>query len=190
MLLVLSIFACLLLAGCGSQGSITETEKNLIAGSPEIMRVLTVEDRADSLFLRGKALDFNSCDLGGEYVRTLGRKMLATVTCPEQDGVGIAAPQVGIARRLIAVQRFDKPGEPFELYANIRILDLPGPFEDGPEGCLSVPGKRVIVNRSREVVVSYINPQTLRECIDTVYGFSAVIFQHEIDHLEGILLEN
>ena len=190
MLLVLSILACLLLAGCGAQGSLTEAEITLISESPEVMRVLTVEDRADSLFLRGKALDFNASDLSGEYVRTLGRKMLATVTCPEQDGVGIAAPQVGIARRLIAVQRFDKPGEPFELYANIRILDLPGPFEDGPEGCLSVPGVRAIVKRSREVVISYTDPETLLEHVDTVFGFSAVIFQHEIDHLEGILLEN
>ena len=189
MLLALSIIACLLLAGCGTQGNLRADEIALISESPEVMRVLTVEDRADSLFLRGTALDFSKSDLKGDMVRVLGRKMLATVTCPEQDGVGIAAPQVGIARRLIAVQRFDKPDEPFELYANIRILELPGPFEDGPEGCLSVPGKRVIVNRSREVVVSYTDPETLQERIDTVFGFTAVIFQHEIDHLSGILLE-
>ena len=51
--------------------------------------------------------------------------MLLTVRDPADEGVGIAASQVGVSRRLIAVQRFDKPGEPFECYVNPEIV---GPY--------------------------------------------------------------
>ena len=101
--------------------------------------------------------------------------------------MGIAAPQVGLRRRVVAVQRLDKPGEPFEVYPNIRILAHLGDTVRGPEGCLSIPGMRGIVPRSEGVVVSWTDPQTLQAVTDTVHGFTAIIFQHEIDHLDGIL---
>ena len=104
---------------------------------------------------------------------------------PEQDGVGIAAPQVGISRRLAWVQRYDKPGEPWELYPNIRILERSGAVSHDPEGCLSVPPQRAVVPRYGTVIVSWTDPQTLQERRDTVHGYTAVIFQHECDHMEG-----
>jgi peptide deformylase len=94
---------------------------------------------------------------------------------------------VGLSRRIIAVQRFDKEGEPFEVYPTIRIESLSGDVVSGKEGCLSVPGKRGSVPRHTTVVVSYKDPLTLETIRDTVEGFTAVIFQHEIDHLEGVL---
>jgi peptide deformylase len=117
--------------------------------------------------------------------------MIATVTHPSQDGVGIAAPQVGINRRVVAVQRFDKEGEPFEVYPNIRIVWASESLESGPEGCLSVPDRRGEVMRSQEIVIEYADVTRL-DCPehmvrDTVKGFTAVIFQHEVDHLDGIL---
>ena len=60
-------------------------------------------------------------ELKSNEYQSLADKMVATVTSPEEDGVGIAGPQVGISRRIVAVQRFDKAGEPFEVYPNIRI---------------------------------------------------------------------
>ena len=60
----------------------------------------------------------------------------------------------------------------------------------GPEGCLSVPDRRGEVLRSQEVVIEYASTDHengLNMVKDTVKGFTAVIFQHEIDHLDGIL---
>ena len=76
------------------------------------MRVLTVDDRSDSLTLRRKSAPMVEGMERADDYETLRRRMLATVQDPENTGVGIAAPQVGILRRMIAVQRFDKPGEP------------------------------------------------------------------------------
>lgn len=183
----LLIFLLLALAGCSSRPALSKAEKELIAGSPDVMRVLTVADRKDSLFLRRTARDFSNRDLRSEEFRTLARKMVRTVTDPSQDGVGIAGPQVGICRRIVAVQRFDKEDEPFEVYANVRIDSLYGPMAYGQEGCLSVPGMRGTVPRWTSAIISYTDPATLLTVHDTVSGFTAVIFQHETDHLDGIL---
>ncbi len=183
----LLIFLLLALAGCSSRPALSKAEKELIAGSPDVMRVLTVADRKDSLFLRRTARDFSDRDLRSEEFRNLARKMVRTVTDPSQDGVGIAGPQVGISRRIVAVQRFDKEDEPFEVYANVRIDSLYGPMAYGQEGCLSVPGMRGTVPRWTSAIISYTDPATLLTVHDTVSGFTAVIFQHETDHLDGIL---
>ena len=71
----------------------------------------------------------------------LSELLLATVQHPTQDGVGIAGPQVGISRRVVAVQRFDKPGEPFEVYPNVRIVGRRGELCSGPERCYHKDGK-------------------------------------------------
>ena len=114
--------------------------------------------------------------------------MVSTVTSPEQDGVGIAGPKVGVSRRVVAVQRFDKEGEPFEVYPNIRIVARRGEKVPGPEGCLSVPGKRGDVCRYRDIDIVYsLADGTARDTLETVKGFTAVIFQHECDHLDGVL---
>jgi len=88
---------------------------------------------------------------------------------------------------VIAVQRFDKEGEPFEVYPNIRIIEFRGERESGREGCLSVPGRRGEVLRWREIDISYTSLATMKDTIETVRGFTAVIFQHECDHLDGLL---
>ena len=106
---------------------------------------------------------------------------------PADEGVGIAAPQVGVSRRLIAVQRFDKPGEPFECYVNPEIVGRSATRSAGREGCLSVPETSGTVLRADRIVLRYLDETTMRPVTDTVEGFTAVIFQHEIDHLDGVL---
>ena len=64
---------------------------------------------------------------------------------------------------------------------------MSGDIVTGQEGCLSVPGKKGAVPRYSKVVVSYKDPLTLKTVRETVEGFTAVIFQHETDHLEGVL---
>lgn len=67
------------------------------------MGVLTINDLKDSLTLRSQCQEIPIEALQSEEYLTLARKMVSTVTSPEQDGVGIAGPQVGISRRVVAV---------------------------------------------------------------------------------------
>lgn len=191
-LIVKTIFATLLAVvfiSCGqtSTAGLTKTEKALISGSDSLMRVLTVFDEADSLSLRSTSADFTDRDLRSEVFKDLVAKMLYTVQDPSQDGVGIAAPQVGLNRRIVCVQRFDKPGEPFGVYPNARLDSLWGEKAPGREGCLSIPGWAGRVPRFPNIIISYTDPATLKTVRETVGGYTAVIFQHEIDHLDGVL---
>lgn len=181
---------------CGRSKTVgfSSGELELLNGTDSIMRVLTIQDSIDLAVLRAVSCDFSAKELMSEQFTKLGRRMVATVTHPSQDGVGIAGPQVGLNRRIVAVQRFDKTGEPFEVYANVRIVWLSDSLAYGPEGCLSVPDRRGNVLRSQQIVIEYADLASLiHSCDDipmvrdTVSGFTAVIFQHEIDHLEGVL---
>ena len=180
------------LASCGpSVGSgtnFTKAELSLIHDTDSIMRVLTIDNPADNFILRDRSTDLSAEALASDDFKKLSELMVATVTHPSQDGVGIAGPQVGLNRRVVAVQRFDKPGEPFEVYPNVRIVWASDSLAYGPEGCLSVPDRREDVLRSQEIIIEYALIQQPEQPVrDTVKGFTAVIFQHEIDHLDGVL---
>ena len=187
-LLFLAFVAFISCLSCAPGSSrLTKEEKSLINDSDSLMRVFTIFDREDSLLLRNQSVDLSDKDLRSKEFRSLAAKMLYTVQDPSQDGVGIAAPQVGLNRRVVAVQRFDRPGEPFGVFPNARIDSLWGEKVPGPEGCLSVPGWRGVVPRYTNAIVSYTDPITFKTVRETVEGFTAVIFQHEIDHLDGTL---
>lgn len=188
----------LLTVSCGrNAGDFTAAEKALIhrtdAGIESMvpegtMRVLTIADPADNEVLRAPSSDLSEKALRSDDYAALCSLMVATVTHPSQDGVGIAGPQVGLNRRVVAVQRFDKEGEPFEVYPNISITWASDSKEAGPEGCLSVPDRREDVLRSTEIEIEYADPSAGYEMVrEKISGFTAVIFQHEIDHLDGIL---
>ncbi len=173
-------------ASCARTGW-SDAESALIDSDGATMRVLTVDDRQDSLMLRTVCRELGADELASREYSTLAEKMVATVTSPEQDGVGIAGPQVGILRRVVAVMRYDKPGEPFEVYPNVRIVAVRGEKTPGPEGCLSIPGVRGEVPRYQDIDVRYTSVATMKDTVETVRGYTAVIFQHECDHLDGIL---
>ena len=88
----------------------TDEEKALIERAEGTMRVLTVENEDDKEVLRSECGDLPLEFVGSEQFRKLAALMIDTMTSPEQDGVGIAGPQVGLKRRIVAVQRFDKEG--------------------------------------------------------------------------------
>jgi len=174
---------------CSTKHTFTATELALIGDSADAgsMRVLKTNNEADSLQLRKESQPLTAEDLKTETYAVLKARMLATVTDPENDGVGIAAPQVGIMRRLIAVQRYDKEGEPFEFYANPTIERYSVTKAIGSEGCLSVPNRSESVERSESIVLSYLDEATGKYAEEAIGGFTAVIFQHEVDHLDGVL---
>lgn len=151
------------------------------------MRVLTVDNESDLQILKSESKPISKQMVNDPAFEFLCKRMLHTVKNPDNSGVGIAAPQVGILRRLIIVQRTDKEGEPFEFYVNPMIVDYSEESQRGLEGCLSIPNKWGIVERAESVKISYQDPETFKTKIETVEGFTAVIFQHEIDHLEGVL---
>ncbi|MCS6942795.1 MAG: peptide deformylase [Geminocystis sp.] len=108
------------------------------------------------------------------------------------NGVGIAAPQVGISERIIIVASHPNPRYPDAplmsplAMINPRIVSHSQEMVRGNEGCLSVRGKRGDVSRHREIEVEYYTRDGKfhrRQCSD----FVARIIQHEIDHLNGIL---
>lgn len=172
----------------GNKSSWSDTERAQITNcNDSIMRLWTIDNTSDSLFLRNVCAPLTLRDIQDGLYEHLKAGMLATVTDPRNEGVGIAAPQVGIGRRLIAVQRYDKTGEPFEFYVNPRLIYLSDTTQTGHEGCLSIPDMRGEVARSTSIIVEYNDETTFLPRLDTVSGFTAVIFQHEIDHLEGIL---
>lgn len=184
---VLSIASC----SVGSRLTMTKEEAALINGSPDIMRILTTDNEKDLAVLRKGSVNFNVADLNTSEYSALASKLVKTLESTD-GGVGLAAPQVGINRRVVAVQRVDKEGEPIEVYANIVIEEMRGERESGPEGCLSVPGLRGKVMRYKDITIRYtdINSDRLdqpREIREDVSGFAAVIFQHEVDHLDGII---
>ena len=213
--LCLVALAALGLVACNQSDmrKFTPKELSLINSTDSTMRVLTIEDSLDLAVLRAPSTDLSASALLSEDFEKLSALMVATVTDPSQDGVGIAGPQVGLNRRVIAVQRFDKEegGDeategscPFEVYANIRIVEKSESMNPGSEGCLSVPGRSGEVMRSEEIVIEYADMEALKKLAaeraasgkgirkipmirETITGFTAVIFQHEVDHLEGVL---
>ncbi len=105
-------------------------------------------------------------------------------------GVGLAAPQVNVAEQVIVVElpADEEEGTPAELYAfvNPEIVKASRNKEEGQEGCLSIPGYVGEVERHTEIVIRgqdvYGKPQRVK-----AYDYLARIFQHEIDHLDGVL---
>lgn len=159
-----------------------------------IMKIYVVTDSGDSTLLRQQTTELSNGEISSQAYRTLCARMVKTVTDSTVDGVGLAGPQVGISRRVVAVQRYDKEGYPFEVYANIYIKEYSQTTISRKEGCLSVPSESLTeeqkaneVVRAEWVIISYTHPETLQTVQDTVKGFTARIFQHETDHLDGIL---
>ncbi len=111
-------------------------------------------------------------------------------TMREAPGVGLAAPQVGISQQLIVVEYGDDEDEeaPRKLYVviNPEIIKASGEMVTGVEGCLSVPGVVGLVDRHDSVVVKGLNRHGHPIRIKAK-GWLARIFQHEIDHLDGIV---
>ncbi|HET9985139.1 MAG TPA: peptide deformylase [Longimicrobiales bacterium] len=115
------------------------------------------------------------------------RRLIADMfdTMYEADGVGLAAPQVGIGHRVIVVDPRDEHVKPFALI-NPVILDFGRELDRGEEGCLSIPGVKDIVERPSTVLVQGLDGEGNPTHI-AAEGLLARVLQHEIDHLDGIL---
>jgi len=150
------------------------------------MRVFKITNYTDSILLRTPStkVDVNPDD---EILTRFIDRLYATVRDSMSLGVGIAAPQVGVLKDIIWVQRFDKENFPFEVYLNPEIISYSSDKQPCLEGCLSIPERQdTTYTRAESITIRY-NQFNKINIQDTVSGFTSVIFQHEIDHLNGIL---
>lgn len=132
------------------------------------------------------------CNGADTATLTLAEDMIATLAIA--DGVGLAAPQVAASKRLIIID-LGTEGEDGkrnysiknpEIIINPEIVSFGAEKLVKQEGCLSLPGLWADVERSTSVVVRYMGRDG-QMCEETANGLRAVVFQHEIDHLNGIL---
>lgn len=175
-----------------SMAQFTQNEKILInSGTTETpFRVLKVTDQQDSIFLRQKCSDIE--DISDSLdVQILIDRLKTTMAV--ESGVGIAAPQVGIGRNIFLFTRIDKANYPVIVAINPKIVNYPEEticFER--DGCLSIPGISGNSIRYPWVDVEYTDEngnlvQERLEGYSRESDFTGIIFQHEFDHLQGIL---
>ena len=108
----------------------------------------------------------------------------------EEGGIGLAAPQIGFNQRLfiIHIPETENRSETKIVAINPVVLEKKGSI-CLEEGCLSVDGKLVPVERSAQILVEYENES--KQKVQTVLsGLAAVCFQHELDHLNGVLISD
>ena len=104
----------------------------------------------------------------------------------DSDGIGLAAPQVGISKRILVtdISPIEKDAEPM-VFVNPVILESTGECTL-EEGCLSIPEVREDVTRPEEILLKYYSP-TGEMKTENFSGWISRVLQHEIDHLNGIL---
>ena len=184
---------CLLIIGCSSsknliKNSFSSEETLLIMNADSLipMRVYKINNKKDSLLLRTKS-SYIKPNPKDPVLQNFVKRLYATVRDSMSMGVGIAAPQVGILKNIIWVQRFDKENLPFEVYLNPKIIKYSKKTQTVKEGCLSIPNRSDTLNsRSFSISLEYDTMKSEHET-EVIEGFTSVIFQHEIDHLNGIL---
>ena len=137
-----------------------------------VMKILRLGDET----LRKKSHPVTKIDR-----RTVGLLKDMAETMYAADGCGLAAPQVGILRRMVVID----VGDGLIELINPEIIESEGE-EIGVEGCLSVPGRRGTVKRPTKVVVRALDKKG-REIELTAEGFLARAVCHELDHLDGVV---
>lgn len=120
-----------------------------------------------------------------DSLRTFIADMIETMQ--EAPGVGLAAPQVNVSKRLIVIDvSSEYPDRPPFALINPVIIEKSGQttFE---EGCLSIPEFRAEIKRAKRIVVEYLDETGKKMRLEDE-GFLAIVIQHEIDHLNGITM--
>lgn len=132
--------------------------------------------------LKKKALPVEKVD---DELRKILDDMLETMYAAV--GCGLAAPQVGLSQRMLVIDTAHEGEEPQPMYfVNPEIIEKSSDKITCEEGCLSVPEQRAEVERFAAIKVRYLDYNGEQKEIETD-DFLAIVLQHEIDHLDGIL---
>ena len=122
-----------------------------------------------------------------ERTKTLIEDMLDTMY--DAGGVGLAAPQVGVLKRIVVIDvDYENPYDNPYVLINPVIIEKEGE-QTGDEGCLSIPGKVAEVTRPNRVVVKFLNGDMEEVTLEAEELFARAIC-HELDHLEGVLYKD
>ncbi len=141
------------------------------------MAIRTIRTDEDPI-LRKKSRAVDQVD---DKIRTLVEDMIETMY--DADGVGLAAPQIGILKRIFVVDVYDETG--VKVLINPEFIEQEGEQVE-VEGCLSLPGKSGIVKRPEHVVIEALNEHGEKVRYEGT-DLLARAFCHEFDHLEGVL---
>jgi peptide deformylase len=149
------------------------------------LRIVSVGDRDDAV-LHQPAMRVREF---GPGLHQLLDQMLETLR--GAAGVGLAAPQIGLGQRIAVIEYpddEDRPEETKRIYEliNPEIIKAKG-SEVAQEGCLSIPGMAADVDRATQLIVR-AQDRNGNEVRYKVYDWLARIFQHEIDHLHGVMM--
>lgn len=171
--------------GSGFAQGFTTNEKSIILSgdTATMLRVTQITEAQELKVLTTASADIDPKD---PLIKVLAQRMYLAMRDVTRPGIGIAGPQVGINRNIIWVKRYDKEGEPFELYLNPKISWRSELLRKGREGCLSIPDVIGDVVRHHAIKLKYDDQSGVSK-EEIIEGFTAVIFQHETDHLNGIL---
>lgn len=123
----------------------------------------------------------NVADVLNEEIQALIPEMIETMKA--KDGVGLAAPQIGKNIRLVVIEHKDKT----LTIINPQIIKKSLLKEWDEEGCLSLPHKYGQIKRHKNITIKYLDENGKKQILKA-NGLLARIIQHEIDHLDGILL--
>lgn len=151
------------------------------------MSKLTIETGDDNEILRSISDTIKPAEL--KQYRALAESMIKYIKNPDNGGVGLAAPQVGVNKRLIVVSLMkDYEDETYRVIAMVNpdIIEHAETKVKWEEWCLSVPWENGDVERWDWVKVSFVDPEGRKYALK-LEGLAARIVQHEIDHLDGIL---
>ena len=189
---LLLLCTLILLYSCNTLQQMTNSEIKHIESANALtpFSVLLTTNEQDLKILRRPCKDINF-GKDGENVEKLISRMKATMFA--ESGVGIAAPQIGISRNIFLFVRVDQSNAPVEVAINPKIVNHPDEticFER--DGCLSIPYISANSIRYPWIEVEYLN-ENGKKIREKLVGYSrkdnfvAVIFQHEFDHLQGVL---
>lgn len=160
-----------------------EIKQIYVGNISEMLPITDFNTENGRKIMRAQSIDVNPKE---KEIKTLIDRMFLSVKDLNHQGVGIAAPQVGLNRKIIVVQRFDKENFPFEAFINPKITFYSKLLRKGHEGDLSFEENGDVL-RSYIIDVEYFDVDGNFKT-ETIEGFTAVIFQHETDHLFGTIL--
>jgi len=151
----------------------------------ENLKIYTTENKAEEKFLRTKTKEFEPTSMSANELRDLVKQMRATML--KANGIGLSANQVGISHRFFVAQLEGHDGKPkFYALFNPKIKKVSKDLAKMEEGCLSIPNTLGIVERPKEVEIEAQDIKGKRVKI-RAWGLLGRIFQHEMDHLDGVL---
>lgn len=184
----------ILLSGYNSIYAMDKSELDIITNGDKdtSFRILKTNNIEDSIFLRQNCSNLDISKIKeNKYLEILIARLKTTMN--NESGVGIAAPQVGIGRNLFLFTRIDKEGHPIQVAINPKIINhSENTICFQGDGCLSIPNERGNSIRYEWIEVEYFdeNGNLIQEKLSGYSrstDFTNIIFQHEFDHLNGIL---